>query len=220
MKSGELLSVYKRLYGAFGPQGWWPAKTPFEVAVGAILTQNTSWSNVEKAIASLRKHRLLQAGRMSKTPNRRLAELIRPAGYYNLKALRLKSFLDFLDREAAGDIRRLSRLDTGLLRKRLLGVKGIGPETADSIALYAVGKPVFVVDNYTRRIFSRHGMVRSDAKYEEVQRLFTASLDPDARIFNEYHALLVKLAKDYCRKSKPRCLVCPLAGWKGNKKKK
>jgi len=210
MKSRELVSIYKRLHAAFGPQKWWPADTPFEVAVGAILTQNTNWSNVEKAIANLRKNKLLEPARMSGAGNKRLATLIRPAGYYNLKAGRLKSFLKFLKLEAGGDIRSLSGRKTGLLRERLLSVKGIGPETADSMLLYALEKPVFVVDAYTRRIFSRHGLVRDDAKYEEVQRLFSGNLAPDTRMFNEYHALLVKLAKVYCRKNNPRCSVCPL----------
>lgn len=205
-----LLSLYKCLYAHFGPQRWWPARTPFEVIVGAILTQNTSWGNVEKAIVNLRAHRALTPCGLNRLGESRLASLIRSAGYYNVKARRLKAFMDFLSASYAGDIRRMSVQDSRSLRKALLGVKGIGPETADSILLYAFNKPVFVIDAYTRRILGRHGLAAKNASYEELQSFFMRGLPRNARLFNEFHALLVRLAKEYCLKNNPRCKACPL----------
>ena len=162
VKSGiSVKEIYDILYKRYGPQDWWPARTDFEVIVGAILTQNTAWTNVEKAIESLRRERLLSARALYDTSHAKLASLIRSAGYYNVKAKRLKHFLDFLFNEYGGDIRALKKVETKVLRNKLLGVNGIGPETCDSIMLYALEKPVFVVDAYTKRIFSRHGFLRT-----------------------------------------------------------
>ncbi len=202
--------MYKKLYSYFGPQHWWPGDSPFEVMLGAILTQNTSWQNVEKAIRNLKKHKLLNPRKLYKLEQQKLASLIRPAGYYNIKAKRLKYFLDFLFQSYGGDIKRMSRVDKMVLRQELLSVNGIGPETADSILLYALNKPVFVVDAYTRRILLRHRLIKEGASYDEVQDLFTGNLKKDAKLFNEYHALLVRLGKDFCLKKKGKCNICPL----------
>ena len=210
MRDASILSVYVKLYRRFGPQGWWPAKTPFEVMVGAVLTQNTNWGNVEKAIAGLKRRRLLSAARMAAMPRAALARLIRPAGYYNVKARRLKACVDFFNARYAGQWRRMARQDTQSLRALLLEVNGIGEETADSILLYALGKPVFVVDAYTKRIFSRHGFFPHDMPYAAAQSFFMSELKQDTRLFNEFHALIVRTGKEYCRKRSPRCDSCPL----------
>jgi len=202
---------YQKLRRSLGPQNWWPARTPFEVMVGAVLTQNTSWKNVEKAIGNLRRKNLLGPLKMHALSQRKLAEIIRPAGYYNIKAKRLKNFLDFFISKYQGNIRKMSCVKTGDLRRDLLAVNGIGPETADSIMLYALNKPVFVVDAYTKRIFSRHNMIKNNATYDEAQELFNKSLKKNFRIFNEYHALLVKIGKEFCLKNKPKCSICPLS---------
>ena len=207
----KLLTLYNRLYETFGPQHWWPAKTDFEVIVGAILTQNTAWPNVEKAIKNLDGEGLLSARSLKGVKKKRLARLIRPSGYYNIKADRLKNFTDFLFKRYNGSLKRMFAQDVSLLRDELLKVKGIGKETADSILLYAGRKPVFVVDSYTRRILSRHNMVAADGDYDEIQRLFADNLPSDSSLFAEYHALLVRLAKDACNK-KPKCSTCPIAG--------
>jgi endonuclease-3 related protein len=214
MTMKSLGNVYDILYKRYGPQGWWPGDTQFEVIVGAILTQNTAWSNVEKAIANLRRSGALRTPKaMAAKSMGDLAKLIRPAGYYNVKSLRLLNFLGFLERECGMSIRRLSADGTASLRKRLLSVNGIGPETCDSILLYAFGRPVFVVDAYTRRIFSRHGLFGEGASYEHMQKVFTDALRRDARLFNEYHALIVRVGKELCR-TRPRCGECPLKGLK------
>lgn len=210
-KNPRVLSIYKKLYRHFGPQGWWPADTPFEVMVGAILTQNTSWRNVERAIANLKKKRILSLKKMQALPSRILAPLIKPAGYYNIKARRLRCFLKFLCRSYGGSLKKIRSEKTHTLRNNLLSVKGIGPETADSILLYALNKPVFVVDAYTKRIFSRHRLIEEGSTYDQVQDFITKNLKIDVKLFNEYHALLVKLGKEYCLKRKPRCAVCPLS---------
>jgi len=207
---GSPLKLYKKLYRCFGPQHWWPAKNAFEVMVGAILTQNTAWANVEKAIANLKKAKALEARKLNALSSKRLARLIRPAGYYNIKAARLKCYLRFVLDIYGGSVRRMSIVPEVTLRRQLLSVKGIGPETADSILLYALNKPVFVVDAYTKRIFSRHGYFDEGAGYEEVQGFFTRKLKKDVKLFNEYHALIVELGKSFCRKNKPRCSECPL----------
>jgi endonuclease-3 related protein len=194
----------------FGPQKWWPARTSFEVAIGAILTQNTSWSNVERAIRNLRRAGCLSLRALDRLAVTELARLIRPSGYYNMKARRLKSFLSFLKEQHAGSLKKMSRRLLPFLRPQLLGVNGIGPETADSILLYALGKPVFVVDAYTRRFCGRHGLAAPDAGYEELQALFSRHLPAQVSLFNEYHALIVRLGKEYCRKTKPDCARCPL----------
>lgn len=207
----KLLNIYQRLYKAFGPQHWWPARTPFEVTAGAILTQNTSWNNVEKAIENLRAANCLSPRKIRDISLPRLAKLIRPSGYYNIKAKRLKSFIDFLFQEYSGSLPQMSKINLPKLRQQLLSVKGIGPETADSILLYACKKPVFVVDAYTRRILERHRILDGRIQYLEVQNIFIRHLQPDTQLFNEFHALLVRLGKDFCKK-KPLCTLCPLEG--------
>ena len=206
----ELNSIYKKLYSFFGPQYWWPADEPFEVMVGAILTQNTNWQNVERAIGNLKKNKSLSPGKMYKMPEKKLGQFIRPSGYYNIKAKRLKAFLKFFTEECGADFRRMAKADTAILRRQLLSVNGIGPETADSMLLYALNKPVFVVDAYTKRILSRHSLIKEGFDYQEVQNLFMQNLKNEVKLFNEYHALLVKLGKDICLKNKPRCNLCPL----------
>lgn len=209
MKS-KLGEIYKKLHFRFGSQYWWPAESKFEVMLGAILTQNTNWSNVEKAIDNLKKMRLLNFARIYKLSQGKLASLIRPSGYYNIKARRLKEFLSFLSKSYRGNLFTMAKEDTGKLRQKLLCVNGVGPETADSILLYALNKPVFVVDAYTKRILLRHGFIGKKAGYEQIQDLFMRNLPKNARLFNEYHALLVRLGKEFCLKSKPKCKLCPL----------
>jgi endonuclease III related protein len=208
--SAELLAIHDTLLAAFGPQEWWPAETPFEVIVGAILTQNTNWRNVERAIANLRCARALSPAAMGRLTPEALAELVRPAGYFRVKAGRLGQLLRHLRHRHGGSVSRMLRTPLPALREELLGISGIGPETADSVLLYAAGQPSFVVDTYTKRAFSRHGMVRRDAGYAEVQAMFTRGLPADVALFNEYHALIVRLGKDYCRPRLPRCASCPL----------
>ena len=207
----SLKGIYNKLYGFFGPQRWWPADSAFEVMIGAILTQNTSWANAEKAIANLKKNKLLEASRLYGLSDARLALLIRSAGYYNVKTKRLKSFLEFFIKDYKASHKKMAQADTMALREKLLSVKGIGPETADSILLYALGKPVFVVDAYTKRIFARHKIINDGGDYGSVQRIFMKNLPKDAGLFNEYHALLVRLGKEYCSKNNPKCISCPLS---------
>lgn len=210
-----LRRVYRWLYAAHGPQHWWPGDGAFEIMIGAVLTQNTAWTNVEKAIANLKKAHALAPAAIAAAPHRKLAAWLRPSGYFNIKTQRLKSLCRWLI--AQGGVRRLARRDTPDLRAALLAVHGIGPETADDIVLYAFHRPVFVVDAYTKRIFSRLGLIRGDESYETVRRLLEAHLAPDTVLFNEYHALIVRHGKDICRK-RPRCqacclrAVCPSAG--------
>ena len=205
----RLMSLYNKLYSYYGPQNWWPARNRFEVILGAILTQNTNWKNVEKAIANLRKNKLLSVQSLRKVSRNTLAVQIKPSGYFNIKADRIKCFLDFLVCEYGGSLTKFFREETETLRKKLLTVKGIGPETADSILLYSAKRPVFVVDAYTRRVFSRHGFCHNGATYDELQTLFSNNLKADVQMFNEYHALLVRVGKDYCG-PKPKCSDCPL----------
>ncbi|HOW87744.1 MAG TPA: endonuclease III domain-containing protein [Candidatus Omnitrophota bacterium] len=209
LRAAQLRQVYAALRRTFGHQRWWPGETPFEVMVGAILTQNTAWTNVEKAILNLKRAKALSFKALRKISRKELARLIRPAGYFNVKADRLKCFIDFLDRECGGDLRRLMREPASLLRQKLLSVKGIGPETADSILLYALNKKSFVIDAYTKRIFSRHGLARDHEDYEWWRELFTRALPEDLDLYNDYHAQIVRLGKEYCRKS-PYCGSCPL----------
>ncbi len=206
----KLQSIYRTLYKAFGPQHWWPGDTPFEVMVGAVLTQNTAWGNVEKAVANLKRERLLTPAKLHAVPAHKLASLIRPSGYFNIKTKRLKSLTDLIMGHYRGRLKTLLSDDPVTLRKNLLAVNGIGPETADSIILYAAQKPVFVVDAYTKRIFGRHGLISPDADYHAVQQLFTDHLRHDVRRYNEYHALIVRVGKEFCKKTKPRCAECPL----------
>ncbi|EKD51317.1 MAG: Helix-hairpin-helix motif:HhH-GPD [uncultured bacterium] len=204
-----LEDIYQKLLSHFGPQHWWPGDTPFEICVGAILTQNTAWSNVEKAIANLKNNQLLSFERLLATPAQSVAELIKPAGYFNIKTKRLKSFLGAIKREQ-GDFDTLSSLSTSSLREFLLSISGIGPETADSMMLYAFERPVFVVDAYTNRMLTRHSLVDEEADYFRLQEYFEDHLEKDVALFNEYHALIVKLGKEFCRKSNPKCEECPL----------
>jgi endonuclease III related protein len=205
-----LSKVYQRLSKTFGPQHWWPAESPFEVIVGAILTQNTSWRNVEKAIENLREADLLDPHTLYAVPVGELEELIQPAGYFRVKAKRLRSLLEFLIERFDGSLDAMFAVGLPDLRRELLEVHGIGPETADSILLYAGGLPTFVVDAYTHRIFARHGWIDFDADYERIQDYAQSELPQDVAIYNEFHAILVRIGKDFCRKSSPKCQECPL----------
>lgn len=209
MLERTLLQIYELLYERYGPQQWWPGDSQIEIIIGAILTQNTNWGNVEKAINNLRSADCLNAKRLHKLKHDELAELIRPAGYFNIKAKRLKNFINWLFEEYDGDLKYLAEMNVERLRTELLSVNGIGKETADSIILYAFEMPVFVIDSYTYRVVSRHGLIDSDVDYEELRSLFENHLDQDVKLFNEYHALLVQVGKEYCR-PKPRCHDCPL----------
>ena len=201
--------IYQKLFNAFGPQHWWPGETPFEIIVGAILTQNTNWGNVEKAVANLKRENLLTPVALKNVPSNKLARLIKPSGYFNIKTKRLKNFIHFLFSEYRGDLQRMSREPLEILRRKLLAVNGIGPETADSILLYAFEKSIFVVDAYTKRMLSRHALVEPDADYATIQKVFMEDLEMDAKLFNEYHALIVKTGKDFCKTS-AQCESCPL----------
>jgi endonuclease-3 related protein len=205
----ELLTVFDRLLQCYGHQNWWPADSPFEVMVGAILTQNTAWSNVERAIENLKHAEVLSFRKLPTVPRERLAELIRPAGYFNVKAERLQNFCRFLVQN--GGEHSLREMQTDALRQALLAVNGVGPETADDMLLYAFERPVFVIDAYTRRIFSRLGLAQGGENYEELRAGFEGALDPDVRCYNEYHALLVRHAKEACGR-KPHCTRCCLVG--------
>ncbi len=205
----DLDEIYRRLFKKFGPQGWWPGRTKFEIIIGAVLTQNTNWGNVEKAIANLRREKVMALSAIHRIPVKTLAKLIRPSGYFNIKAQRLKNLVSFIFDEYGGSLKMIAAQRTAELRKKLLSVNGIGPETADSILLYAFNKPTFVVDAYTRRIFYRHNWVQRDADYHELQAIFLQNLPSDPLMFNEYHALIVRLGKDICRTA-PRCDICPL----------
>ena len=207
---GELLRYYEAMSGALGPMRWWPAQTPFEVIVGAILTQSTAWGNVERAIANLRSARLLSPSAMPRVKMPRLAALVRPSGYFRQKAKKLKAFVRFLQTGYGGSLERMFRTPTLELREKLLSVHGIGPETADSILLYAGNHPVFVVDAYTHRIFGRHGIIDGKPDYEKVRALIETSIPSRPELFNEFHALIVNTGKNWCRKSAPRCEECPL----------
>jgi endonuclease-3 related protein len=204
-----LEEIYQRLLSHFGPQHWWPGQTPFEIIVGAILTQNTNWTNVEKAINNLKKNSLLKPKKIKDISLERLARLIRPAGYFNIKAKRLKHFVDFLFKEYKGSLKNMFEEDYLKLRAKLLQVKGIGLETADSILLYAGEKPIFVVDAYTKRILLRHNLIESSMNYSEIQNIFMDNLPNEVKLFNEYHALLVRLGKDIC-KNVAQCHICPI----------
>lgn len=207
-----LHAAYRALHRRWGPQHWWPGRSRFEMIVGAILTQNTAWTNVEQAIANLRRARALTPRALDGLPVARLAALIRPAGYFNVKARRLQAFTRYLVLQHGGSLDRLFRPPTAEVRHTLLGLHGIGPETADSILLYAANRPVFVIDAYTRRFLVRHGWARERDSYDDLARRFTDALPRDAALFNEYHALVVRLGKEYCR-THARCAGCPLQRW-------
>jgi endonuclease-3 related protein len=211
MEEKSLLNIYKKLYDQFGPQGWWPGETRFEIIVGAILTQNTSWKNVEKAINNLRREGLLDARAIYHANELQLQKMLKPTGYYRIKTKRLKSFVEFLYRTYSGHLDRLLDQPPEKLRRELLSVNGIGRETADSIILYAAEKPQFVVDAYTRRIFQRLGLIREGLSYDEIKNFFEDNLPKDVLLFNEFHALIVRLGKEICRARNPLCALCPLA---------
>lgn len=205
----RLQQIYDELHRRFGPQHWWPGDSPFEVMVGAVLTQNTNWANVERAIAKLKQADVLTPRAMHALPLADLAEIIRPAGTFRRKAQRLRNVLVWLCEDHEGTLAALGDMATDRLREELLEVKGVGPETADSILLYAMNRPVFVVDTYTARVAVRHELIEPPFDYHELQNLFMDHLPPEVSLFNEYHALLVAAGKDYC-KPKPRCDNCPL----------
>jgi endonuclease-3 related protein len=206
------MEMFDDLMHHFGPQNWWPAETELEMMVGAVLTQNTNWKNVEKALNNLKRGNLLSLHKLRGLSIQEVAEVIRPAGYYNIKAKRLKNLIDLVVEHYQADLSLFLKEETRSLREDLLSVKGIGPETADSILLYAARRPVFVVDTYTHRILTRHGMTDEQASYHELQALFMDHLPDDSALFNEFHALLVKTGKEYCRR-KPLCHLCPLKAW-------
>lgn len=211
-KNGErvpLTEIYRRLYDHFGHRDWWPGDTDLEIILGAILTQNTAWSNVEKAIRNLQDQQAISVERLREVEEPILAEWIRSSGYYNQKAKKIKAFIHFLDTCYGGSLDELRRAEPETLRPQLLSVKGIGPETADSILLYALDKPVFVVDAYTKRIFTRHGYFEGDPAYHEIQAAFMAELPLDIGLFNDFHAQIVATGNRYC-KPNPGCEGCPL----------
>jgi endonuclease-3 related protein len=205
--------IYQHLYKALGPQKWWPADSPFEVIIGAILTQNTSWKNVEKALGVLKRNKVLTPRKLYDIEEKRLAEAIRSSGFYNIKAKRIKHFIRFLFENYQGSLERMFLEDGGCLREKLMEVNGVGPETVDSILLYAGGKPFFVVDAYTKRILLRHDLISDNASYHDIQALFMDNLEKDVSMFNEYHALLVYVGKYFCKKI-PSCEGCPLKRFK------
>jgi endonuclease-3 related protein len=205
----RLIQIYDILFNSFGPQHWWPGDSPFEIIVGAVLTQNTNWSNVEKAINNIKQAQCLSPEALYTMDDTDLADLIRPAGYFRVKAGRLKHLLQWLFDNFNGQLHHVESLSTEILRESLLSVKGIGPETADSILLYAFERPVFVVDTYTARIMTRHKLITPPFDYHDLQDLFQTNLDNNVTLYNEYHALLVCIGKDYC-KPKAKCADCPL----------
>ncbi len=207
----RLMDMHKTLLETFGPQHWWPAETPFEVAVGAILTQSVSWKNVERAIAALKRAGLMDASRIAECDAEKLMELIRPSGYFKAKTVKLQAFVNFLLDCFGGEIEGMRGMPKERVRERLLGVHGIGPETADAILCYALGHPSFVADAYSRRILLRNGVLAVDS-YEAARVLVEGALPSEPHLFNEFHALLVRLAKVHCQKGLPRCQGCPLEG--------
>lgn len=200
---------YDAVFARWSEQHWWPARTRLEMMLGAVLTQNTAWTNVEKAVSNLRKADALTLTNLKKTPQEQLAQWIRPAGYFNQKADYIKGMVDIIYGRFDGSLNKLFALDTPALRKELLSWRGIGPETADSILLYAARRPVFVVDAYTKRVCSRHGWCGKEASYDSLAKLFTGNLPEDVQLYNEYHALIVRLCKEHCNTT-PHCEGCPL----------
>ena len=209
--SKKLLKIYQKLYNAIGPRHWWPGDSPFEVIMGAILTQNTSWKNVETAIKALKENNLLDPAKLLKVDEGILANTIKSSGFFNIKAKRIKNFIRFLFENYQGSLAKMFSENLIPLREKLLKVNGIGPETADSILLYAGGKPIFVVDAYTKKILLRHNLISKAAGYSETQALFMENLEKDVRMFNEYHALLVYVGKYFCKRI-PGCENCPMRG--------
>jgi len=205
-----LNQMFARAYKKLGRQHWWPGETPLEIAVGAVLTQNTAWTNVEKAIRALKQKNLISEKKLHTIPAKKLAVLIKPCGYYNIKTKRLKNFIRFLVEDKRAKIEGLKKTPLARLRRELLAVNGIGPETADSILLYALNKPSFVVDAYTKRILERHGIIGKDAEYHEVQDLFARNIPKKTSLYNEYHALIVAIGKNFCLSKVTKCAICPL----------
>lgn len=212
MVNNPYIEIYNTLFDFYGPQNWWPADSAFEMIVGAVLTQNTSWNNVKKGIAALKERGVLSVEALLYLSHEELATLIHSTGYYNVKAKRLKSLVDMLAGEYEGDLQFFLEDELSSSREKLLQVKGVGEETADAILLYGCQHPIFVVDAYTHRIFSRHNLLAEECSYGEIQEIFMDNLPADVTLFNEYHALIVRLAKDYCKKSTPHCEECPLKG--------
>ena len=210
-----LIDYYHALLERFGRRNWWPAKTPFEVCVGAVLTQNTAWKNVVRAIDNLKEAAMLDPLILSRTPLDEIAQVIRPAGYYNVKAKRLGNLVDRLVGAYDGDLDRLFSLPEGKLRMELLSINGVGKETADSIILYAACKPIFVVDAYTKRVVLRHNLMGETADYDAIQDFFHCNLPRDVDLFNDFHAQIVAVGHHYCRKT-PRCHECPLERFLGD----
>lgn len=210
-KTRKLLQIYQRLHYTIGPRYWWPADSPFEVIIGAILTQNTSWNNVERAIRALKEKKMLNPLKLYQVKKTFLAKTIKSSGFFNLKAQRIKNFIIFLFKNYQGSIEKMFSETLTPLREKLLKINGIGPETADSILLYAGEKPIFVVDAYTKRILIRHDLISKEAGYSEIQELFMKNLEHDVSMFNEYHALLVYIGKHFCKRV-PKCESCPLKG--------
>jgi len=207
---GELARYYRRLFRHFGPQGWWPGRTRLEIVLGALLTQNAAWANVEKALANLRRARLLSYQKLHRLPASRLSRLLRPSGFFRQKTRYVRHFLSHVRNHHRGSLARMLRRPTQTLRAELLSLTGVGEETADSILLYAAGRPVFVIDAYTRRVLARHKLATPDAPYSELQAFFHRHLPPSSQLFNEYHALLVAVGKSYCHPGQPQCSACPL----------
>jgi endonuclease-3 related protein len=205
------MEAYERMLAAFGPQHWWPGDSPFEVMVGAVLVQNTSWRNVQRAIDNLRNAGVMELNALYQIPPAELAELIRPAGYYQLKTKRLRNLLRLIVEQYGGSLEAMFGTGLASLRDQLLAINGIGPETADAILLYAGDQPTFVVDTYSHRIMARHGWLDYDASYADIKDYFESALPDDAALYNEYHALLVRVGKDYCKRTAPNCEACPLA---------
>lgn len=208
----QFLRILRLCHNHFGPLHWWPADSPFEVVIGAILTQNTAWTNVEQAINNLKQADVLSPYKLACLPSSQLETLIRPSGFYRQKSARLKNLAAHLVGSWHGNITDFCSGPLDSARARLLALPGIGPETADSILLYAAERPTFVVDAYTRRVFERIGLLKGLEQYEDIRRMFMQNLPVDARLFNEYHAQIVQLAKTFCRKSTPLCSGCPLSG--------
>ena len=207
--SEYLTKVYTTLIESFGPQRWWPGETPFEIMVGAVLTQNTNWSNASRAIDNIKAAGLLDPKKLL-CNQRKVPQLVKPSGFYRLKGKRLLALCDYFVAKYQANVKKMKKRNLGSLRNELLTIKGIGKETADSILLYALDRPVFVVDAYTRRIFSRHGYFTYDAPYDKIRLLFEHNLPRKSKIYNELHALLVKLGKTRCKKNEPLCSTCLL----------
>ncbi len=205
----RLLKIFDALLTSFGKRNWWPGETQLEIIVGAVLTQNTSWKNVEKAIDNLKREKVLKVRTLRNISTETLAEIIKPSGFYNIKARRLKNLIDLIHDSYSSDIRELEKEDLWDIREKLLSVSGVGKETADSIILYALGKPIFVIDVYTKRFLSNHRLFDGEYDYDTLQRFFMEALPHDPYLFNEFHALIVCLCQNYCRKI-PLCGLCPL----------